>query len=741
MKYKVIIQPDEMLCGVTCLGMICAFYGIDNISLTTIRNFAQTDREGNTISSLCVAAEKLHMNAKGIKCTRNAIIDKKVKLPCIVHTLVDGLYNHYMVLFEVTKDKVVLGDPTQGQISMLWEEFEKIWTNKAIILEPTENFSENKKYKRNYKFLINLIVKFKKEIIIMAIFTGVISGISMISTWFYSYLIDSILPDNKIKMMLISIAGVSGIFLLTIELNVMKEKFYVKFNKALDKELIINIYNRITNLPMSFFAMRTTGDIQARYQDGDTLRNTITQFSLDILIDICYAIWALILVLGISWQMFIVSLIMQELMFIAQKIYQKRITNQMKDVMKKSVDVESFVMATFDANETVKNYNSEKLMERKMSEKYKAYQDIKYKNEIDSGMQSNVVSAINDIGLIFMLGVLGVFVMDGAITVGNLVSAYMYVSYIFAPMTSLMSMREELAQTSATLERLDDVFRTTTEEEEDIKKKNFCEKIEEIEFKDVVFRYGLRKPTLKGINFKVSKGESIGIIGESGCGKTTLIKLIMAFFKINEGEILINGKNMDDYTKSSIREKMAYVSQNDYWFQDTIYNNLTIGKEKASKKELDKVCQMVKMEKYIEDSPYGYNSMIEEGGINLSSGQKQRFSIAKALLTEPDVLILDESTANLDACTEEYVVEQLRGEKDKIKIIVAHRLNTLVHCNKIIAMQDGVIVEAGSPQELLKQDGMFRQLWEIQNKVFDNIDDGYYNGENYEGMEIGMGEA
>ena len=175
---------------------------------------------------------------------------------------------------------------------------------------------------------------------------------------------------------------------------------------------------------------------------------------------------------------------------------------------------------------------------------------------------------------------------------------------------------------------------------------------------------------------------------------------------------------MQNYTKDSIRRKIAYVSQNDFWFQDTIYNNLTIGKENATDEELDKVCSMVKMDKYIAKQPYGYNSMIEEGAINLSCGEKQRFSIAKALITDPDVLVLDESTANLDASTEEYVVEQLRGEQDKIKIIVAHRLNTLIHCNKIISMRDGEIIELGTPQELLKQDGMFKELWSIQNKVF-----------------------
>ena len=161
MKYKIILQPDQMLCGVTCLSMICAYYGINNMSLAVIRDFAQTDREGNTINSLCIAAEKLHMEAHGIKCNKKAIAEKKVKLPMIVHTLVDGLYNHYMVLFEANEKRVILGDPAEGQTEMTWDDFQKIWTQKAITLTPTENFQENKKYCRNYKFIINLIVKIK----------------------------------------------------------------------------------------------------------------------------------------------------------------------------------------------------------------------------------------------------------------------------------------------------------------------------------------------------------------------------------------------------------------------------------------------------------------------------------------------------------------------------------------------------------------------------------------------------
>lgn len=204
-------------------------------------------------------------------------------------------------------------------------------------------------------------------------------------------------------------------------------------------------------------------------------------------------------------------------------------------------------------------------------------------------------------------------------------------------------------------------------------------------------------------------------------GKTTLIKLILDFYDVTGGAIYINGIDMRELTSHSVRKRMAYVSQNDYWFQDTIFNNLTLGNRNTSTDELDKICADVRMTDYINRSDFGYNTMLEEEGTNLSSGEKQRFSIAKALVVKPDVLILDESTSNLDAKTEEFVVEQLNADKEKIKIIVAHRLNTLLHCNKIIAIEKGEIVEAGTAEELLKQKGMFYNLWKIQGRAFETI--------------------
>ena len=352
-----------------------------------------------------------------------------------------------------------------------------------------------------------------------------------------------------------------------------------------------------------------------------------------------------------------------------------------------------------------------------MADKYKVYQDKTYGNQQFSQIQSSLMSTFSQVSNLFMLAVLGILVMQGQISLGNFMYLYTLVSYLSAPIDYLVEMQDQIYSINAVLERLDDVFRTTTEEENDVKKQNINSNIQDIEFKNVTFQYGLRKEILKNINFKVKKGESIGVIGESGCGKTTLIKLILKFYEVNDGEILINGTNINELTSSSLRKKIAYVSQNDFWFQDTIFNNLVIGNPSATKEQVEQVLKMVKMDEFVQRKPYGLNSILEEGATNLSSGERQRFSIAKALITNPDVLILDESTSNLDANTEEFIVNSLASEKDKIKIVIAHRLNTLAKCDKIIAINDGNIIESGTPKELLKKKGMFYQLWSIQNKV------------------------
>ena len=718
MKYKIVKQPDEMNCGVACLSMICAYYGVDRISLAVIRDFAKTDKEGNSMYSLKIAAEKLHLKSDAYKADKQDLISKEVSFPAIVHTVVDGLYQHYMVVFEANKKNVILGDPAVGQITMKWDNFLEIWTGEIMCFEPTENFKENKKYRKNNKFILSLIFKYKKYLIELFIISAIISAISVLTARFYAYLVDSIIPDSNLSLLLQLLLITIGIYVFTIAINWIKLKITIKFNKKLDKELIINIYKRITNSPMSFFSSRTSGDLSSRFEDGNSIRSIITDFTLDFIIDLVYAIVAIITIfINHSWQITLLTLIMVELVILIQYFFKNRMLEQTRKAIKADTDVYSFANATFIGNETIKSYNSEELIEKTMAEKYIAYQNINYKNQKLTQIQDDLSSTTIRIFNLFMLSILGILVMQGQITVGELMYMYTLIEYISQPIYYLVDIQDKIYETNASLERLDDVFRITTEKEINKNKQNLKDKIEKIEFSNVSFQYGLRNPILHNISFQVEAGESLGIIGTSGSGKTTIIKLILKFYEVSDGTIYINNTNINDFTTSSLRKKIAYVSQNDFWFQDTIYNNLILGNINASKGQVNNAIQTVQMKEYIDNQINGLNTMIAEGASNLSTGQKQRLSIAKALLTNPDVLILDESTSNLDAQTEEFIVNSLSLEKDKIKIVVAHRLNTLSKCDKIISIKDGTIIEAGTPKELLKNKGMFYELWNAQNKI------------------------
>ena len=697
--------------------MICAYYGIENISLAIIREFAKTDREGNSMYSLKIAADKLHMDTQAFRATKEDLINGEAKFPIIVHTVVDGLYQHYMVLFEVNKKGVVLGDPANGQVNMKWEDFEKIWTGEILTFEPRENFKDNKKYKRNFKIIFELMFKFKWYLVGLLAISSLISGISVIAASFYSKLIDNIIPDSNLNSLVQLLLVTIGVYILTIVVNWVKLKVSISFNRKLDKELVIDIYNRITNLPMSFFATRTAGDLSARFSDGNAIRSLVTSYSLDIIIDVVYAIVALVAILiNNSWQIAILTLIMVECVVVIRQIFKKKIEENAKKISKANLDVYSFANASFTGSETIKSYNSEKYIQNQMDKKYKEFQKVEYKSQKIFQAEDDLIDTVAEVSSLFMLSILGILVMCNQITMGELMFLYTMQGYLMKPVQYIFSLQDELTEASAALERLDDVFRTTTEQEINKTRRNINEPIERIEFRDVTFQYGLRDPILKNISFDINKGESIGVIGTSGCGKTTLIKLILSFYEVTEGSIFINDDDINNITTSSLRKKIAYVSQNDFWFQDSIFNNLIIGNTEASSEEVMKVLDTVKMSDFIEKKASGLNTIIEENGTNLSTGEKQRLSLAKALITKPEVLILDESTSNLDAETEEFIVGKLASEKDKIKIVIAHRLNTLAQCDKIISLKDGKIIEMGTPKELLRNKGMFYELWNIQNK-------------------------
>lgn len=278
-----------------------------------------------------------------------------------------------------------------------------------------------------------------------------------------------------------------------------------------------------------------------------------------------------------------------------------------------------------------------------------------------------------------------------------------------SPITNLINLQSQLQKAFVASERLNDILES---EIEHIEKGMIFEGLKSpIIFKDVDFRYGYKDIVLNSLNIEIKKGSKIAIVGECGCGKTTTVKLLMALYEYEAGNIIINGYSITEYSKSSLRSKIAYVSQEAFLFSDSIYNNLRLGNEDISNEDIEKMCKICFMDKFIRNLPCGYETILEENGNNLSGGQKQKLLIARALLRKPEILILDEATSDLDSITENGIEEIISDFLDDITcIIITHRLKIVKKCDCIFVMKDGKVVEHGTHMELIKKNGLYNRF-------------------------------
>ena len=320
------------------------------------------------------------------------------------------------------------------------------------------------------------------------------------------------------------------------------------------------------------------------------------------------------------------------------------------------------------------------------------------------------MSLVASAGIVVLLWVGTYLCIKNVLQIADLFVFYYLLSFFLSPVSNLINLQPELQTAMVAAERLNDIL-DAEKEHQDSKKEEIKSLFCDIQVENVNFRYGNRNLVLQDINMIFPKGQKIAIVGESGCGKTTLAKLLLMFYSPESGRILVGGREISEYSITSIRKHMAYISQDIFLFSDTIYNNLRVGDERITDEEIEKMCERLCMNTFIEQLPMGYNTMLEENGNNLSGGQKQRLAIVRALLKKPDVLIMDEATSNLDTVTEHQIKKVLEDfSKDMTWVIIAHRLHTIKSCDAIYVMDKGRVVERGTHQSLRSQGGRYYRM-------------------------------
>lgn len=475
------------------------------------------------------------------------------------------------------------------------------------------------------------------------------------------------------------------------------------------------ISEKVNRLPIAYFDKKTNGEtLSLVTNDVDTLSQNMDQSVTQLITSIITVIGILIMMLSIDKLMTLIALgiIPISLILIGTivKLSQKHFKNQQKYL----ADVNGTIEEMYSGHIIISSFNAEEKMLKKFNKQNEKLYESAWKSNFLSGLMHPIMTFVGNLGYVLISIIGGYFAIQGRITIGNIQSFISYTKNFTHPITQIAQISNMLQAMMASAERIFEFLEEPEEQQEETEKIDI-EKIKgSVEFKNVKFGYD-EKIIIKNFNAKIKPGEKIAIVGPTGAGKTTMVKLLMRFYKLNGGEILVDGKNINKFDKEEFRRLFGMVLQDAWVFSGTIMENLRYGNLNATDEEVRKAAISAHAHHFIKTLPDGYNMELNEDTNNISGGQKQLLTIARAILEDPKILILDEATSSVDTRTE-VLIQKAMDElmKGRTTFIIAHRLSTIKNADMILVMKDGDIIETGTHEELMKKNGFYTNLYNSQ---------------------------
>ena len=713
-RFKCILQNDETDCGPACLAAIFRKYGL-KVTIAKIRDIAGTDRQGTNAHGLVKVIEHFGFQQKVVEADKS-VLTNKLPLPAIAHVIIDDSLLHYVVITKVKGDTVVVSDPAKGIVKYKKEDFLKIWTNILILIAPTNKSQKGNKKQSTLLSFFCLLISQKWLLLRIFILSMILTSIGIITSFYYQVLMDDIVPSSSLEMLNYVSVITLCLFFVQIGLNFLRGFLIVKLEQNIDIPIMLGYYNHALILPMKFYSMRDTGEIISRFNDASSIRDIVSEASLTIMMDTIMAVVGAVVLFNCNRLLFLISVVVLILYGIIVFIYNKPIKKINRKIMEMNSKVTSQFVETINGIETIKVFNQEKNEETKTDKLYKKFLKKIFNGGILSLSQQTVTMFVAVVGELVILWVGTACVIKGNLTLGELITFNALLGYFINPIKNLINLQPSIQTAVVAADRLGEILDIAPEYNDEQDQSDNKSRFNKVSISNLDFRYGTRDLVLRHINLEIHRGEKIAFVGESGSGKTTLAKLLVRLYEQEKGSIKLDSSDIREFSISQIRNNISYISQNTFLFSGTIKENLLFGNSDATDDDISQVCKMCELEEYINSLPLKLNTRIEENGKNLSGGQKQRLAIARALLNNPEILIMDEATSNLDYITEKSIEKTINTFSGNMTtIIIAHRLSTIKDCDKIFVFRNGEIVETGNHKDLLNQKGYYYQLWNGQD--------------------------
>lgn len=711
-----------MDCGATCLRMVFKYYG-QQISIHKIRKLCQTTQNGVNLYGISEAAEKLGFRTYAVRLTLSQI--QQAELPAILH----WNQNHFVVLYKIKRGKYYISDPELDLISYSEHEFKKKWFSTkdkdeglCLLLGPGPSFyqieDEEKDLALKWGNVLTYFYRYKR--LFVQLLLGMLLGtiLQLVTPFLTQSVVDIGINTKNISFISMILIAQLMLFIGSTSVSFIQSWIMLHISTRVSISILTDLLIKIMKLPMSFFDIKTHGDLMQRMSDQQRVESFITGNSLNTLFSLVnMLIFGTLLVVynKTIFFVFVFATVLYTLWILLFMRYRRELDNKS---FKLSSDNQTYMVEMIQSIKDIKLNNAQK--QKRWG--WEALQAKLFKFRVSSLTLSQYQSigsmAINQTKGIIITYISAKAVIEGDITFGGMMAIQYIVGMVSSPVESLLSFLHSYQDAKISLERLNEIYET--EEEENLHREYLSHLPEDhtIEIRDLTFRYygAGNEPTFSKLNLIFPAGKTTAIVGSSGSGKTTILKLLLRFYDYEEGDIYVGGKRLEQMDFTTWRDSCGFVLQDNFLYADTIEGNIALTDEYPDNRRLTQAIETANLTEFIAEQPFGIATKIGTAGKGISQGQKQRLMIARAIYKEPTYIFLDEATNALDANNEKKITEKLdKFFKQRTVIIVAHRLSTVKNADNIIVLEKGEVVEQGNHAELTKKKGYYYEL--VKNQL------------------------
>ncbi len=697
-------MQNKLDTGIKSLILVANYYDLQ-CDYHQIKHNYVFEREEITKMNLVRAAKEVGLKSRLISFNFKRL--KKVNLPAIVY--LEG--NGYVVLTSINDNQTKYFDINEmKELSIETKDFVNNWDKDVMLFTYREKTKKERKF--SFKWFLDIILNFKKSLNEVLISSLLLQLLGLVSPAIMQIIIDKVLVHNtKSTLWIIAICLVATIFFEWI-LGITRMLVFSHMTSRVDILFNSKLFSHLYNLPIKYFEDRKTGEITNRIRETEKIRSFLTGTPIATIIDLVFIVIYLIIMFCYSSKLSLQVLLILPIFILLSAIVTPLFKNSVKTRFDKNSELTAFLVESISGINTLKSLAVENIFEKRWENKMANYASASYQTKNLSNVTSAIGEVIQKLLNLLILWTGTKEVLKGNLSVGAFIAFRMYSSHIIMPIIRTLQLWQTLQQTSVAVENLKDIFEKEPEVKLGKTKTILPDLKGDITFENVTFKYNDEgQEILKNISFGINQGTTLGIIGKSGSGKSTISKLLQKLYKTNKGKVIIDGIDTTLVDPSWIRRQIGVVLQDNYLFNDTIRNNIDISNKGYSMEEIIEASKLAGAHEFISEFENSYETIVGEKGSMLSGGQKQRIAIARALVSNPKILIFDEATSALDYESESIIQKNMKEiMKGRTVVIIAHRMSTLRDVDCILSLEKGEIVEFGTKEELLKNKGLYSYM-------------------------------